>query len=647
MSKQQLLVLISGSGTNLQAIIDATKSNVLNCEIAGVICNNPEAKGLERAQKADIPTSIVPYDKTSQTREEYNKTLLTAIQSQPKFDLVVLAGWMLILPANLIEALAPIPIINLHPAFPNTFVGANAIKQTINSYKKDPENTKAGLMVHQVIPEVDKGKPIAAQQVPIYPTDTEETLSNRIKYYEKPLLLQAITEVLHALQNPVAQESTEKAEPTETPKIHRGKVSDYWDTGYNVLAMYQSQRQSAFDRHICDIPAKGHVLTALSHWWFNQTRHIVPNHMLYSQNQLSLVRKATPIPIEFVVRAFITGSTKTSLWTNYNDYYTNPETDPTSSFKFCGSEFPPNLKKNQPLDKLYITPTTKGKTEDKPITPQDAIDTKLVTTEEWNYIANKCLQLFTFGQQVSNERGYILVDTKYEFGRDAQTGEILLIDELHTCDSSRYWRKDTYQTLTSTGKEPEKLDKDMIRDYITANTEDPYDTSKPLPTPPPELIRRVNQTYINFANEFLPTPLPKTFPTTPSPQEITNTYFASHHRQLIIVLADPDTINEENSKNLTSLLTKHNLPSTTITISPHKQTKQLLNLLTKLNEQSHRQLIMLTTSHTLSTITASNTTHPVYVLQQVLSSPLPPSTPLSVIADVESFAQQVTKYFRW
>lgn len=653
----KLLVLISGSGTNLQAIIDATKSQVLNCKISAVISNKPDAKGVERAEKAGIPTVIVPYDKTSQTRDEYNKQLLTAIQSQHKFDLVVLAGWMLILPAEIITALAPTPIINLHPALPDTFVGADAIHQTMEAYKTDPDNTRAGLMVHQVIPEVDKGKPIAQQQVPIYPTDTEKTLSNRIKYYEKPLLLQAITEVLHTIQNPTSDPEPEptKSEPdpssqkSTTTKVHQGKVRDYWDTGFNVLAMYQTQRQSAFDRHICNIPAKGHVLTALSNWWFNITSHIVPNHMLHSQNQLSLVRLTKPIPIEFVVRAFITGSTKTSLWTNYSAYYADSTTDPKSSFKFCGSEFPPNLKKNQPLDKLYLTPTTKGKDADTPITPQEIVNNKTLTKDEWNYIANKSLALFRFGQQVAAERGYILVDTKYEFGRDVQTNRIILIDELHTCDSSRYWRKDTYQSLLTQGKEPEKLDKDMIRDYISANTTDPYDLTTPLPTPPAELIKRVNQTYINFANEFLPEPLPKTLPSSPTPQEIVNTYFSTHHSQLIIVLADPATIDETNTKNLTSLLNHYKLPSSTIQISPHRQTKSLLEIHDKLNEQTSRQLIILTTSSTLATISATNSRHPVYILQSPTQShtPFPTATPISTVTDAESFALQVTKYFRW
>ena len=666
-TKQSILVLISGSGTNLQAIIDATQTNLLDATITAVISNRSTAKGLERAKTANIPTTTLIYNKEDQSREQYDAELIETLQSY-EADLIVLAGWMHILSADTITELAPTPIINLHPALPNTFIGANAIKQTFESYQKDPSTTKAGLMVHQVVPEVDKGKPIVQQQVAIYPTDTEETLTNRIKYFEKPLLLQAITEVLHYIANPISpsssthsstQSSTQPPLPTKTqpstqsPTVYRGKARDYWDTNFNVLAMYQTQRQSAFDRHICNIPHKGLALTALANWWFKITRHIVPNHMLYSEGALSLVRKATPIPLEIVIRAYITGSTKTSLWHNYNTYYTqSPPPDTATPFTYCGHQFPSNLKKNQPLSKLYITPTTKS-TEDVPISADEIISQNILTKDEWNYIAQKSIQLFRFGQKVSNDHGYILVDTKYEFGRDLQTGQIILIDELHTCDSSRYWRKDTYNALFAKSQEPEKLDKDMIRDYISSNTTDPYDQTIPLPIPPQDLIKRVDQTYINFANEFLPSPISISQSQSQSqsqPQEIITKYFSQQHSQLVIVLIDSSIVNDSIVANITETLTAYHLVSSIIQISAHKETTKLLNILQQLNQnQPHRQIALLTISNTptLTSLASTNSIHPTYSLITTSNTPSSlPATPISYFHDIHSFAQQITKQFR-
>ena len=513
-SPNNVIILISGSGTNLQAIIDATKSGILNCTIKAVISNKATAKGLERAKEANIPTTTLTFDKTKQTREQYDNTLTKLLTSESyKSDLIVLAGWMHILSAFTLKAIHPTPIINLHPALYDTFVGANAIRKTFESYQKSPETTRAGLMVHYVVPEVDKGAPILQQEIPLYPTDTEETLSTRIKYYEKPLILQAIAKVLQSIHKPT--------HPTNDQNIKHGKVRDYWDTGYNVMAMYQTDRQSGFDRDICTIPNKGLNLTKLSEYWFKITKHIVPNHYLYSEGQLSLVRKATVFPVEIVVRAFMTGSTATSLWTNYKDHIIdNKETE----FNYCGHTFRAGYKKNQPLDKLYITPTTKGE-HDTLITPNEIIERKLMTKDEWNYVATKALELFTFGQQVASEKGYILVDTKYEFGRDVQTNEIMLVDELHTCDSSRYWRKESYQTLLNNNKEPEKLDKDLVRDFIKSKC-DPYDLSIPLPTVPTHMIESVSKTYTKFVNDFLPpTPTPISTTTKLEPNQIIRNYF--------------------------------------------------------------------------------------------------------------------------
>ena len=174
-----------------------------------------------------------------------------------------------------------------------------------------------------------------------------------------------------------------------------------------------------------------------------------------------IVKKCTPFRLEVVVRGYITGNTKTSLWTHYKN----------GEREYCGIDFPDGLVKNQKLECNIVTPTTKGEV-DVPISPEDIVEHGFATADEWEFMSNKALQLFQYGQNIANKKGFILVDTKYEFGKDANDN-IILIDEIHTCDSSRYWLKKTYKTLFKLGKEPEKLDKDLVRDYVRTKC-DPY-----------------------------------------------------------------------------------------------------------------------------------------------------------------------------
>ena len=183
----------------------------------------------------------------------------------------------------------------------------------------------------------------------------------------------------------------------------------------------------------------------------------------------------------------MTGSTSTSIWTHYQ----------RGERIYCGIQFPDGLVKNQKLTENVITPTTKG-VRDEPLTEKEIIVEGIMTIEEWMYIKEKALELFNFGQKIADEKGLILVDTKYEFGKDVY-GNIILIDEIHTCDSSRYWLKDTYEERFMLGQEPEKFDKDIIRDYIISKC-DPYKDQ--LPDIPDELIRKVSYAYQKFY-EFL------------------------------------------------------------------------------------------------------------------------------------------------
>ena len=208
------------------------------------------------------------------------------------------------------------------------------------------------------------------------------------------------------------------------------------------MLLITTDRQSAFDRVLASIPFKGAVLNQTSAWWFENTRHIVPNHILEVPDpNATIARKCKVLPIEFVVRGYITGSTITSIWTTYKDGGRN----------FCGHELPDGLVKNQKLQHNIVTPTTKEEHHDRPISPNEIISENWLTPEEWEEASTYALQLFEHGQKVAAQNGLILVDTKYEFGKDAE-GKIRLVDEIHTPDSSRYWIADTYEELFKRAK---------------------------------------------------------------------------------------------------------------------------------------------------------------------------------------------------
>ena len=267
-------------------------------------------------------------------------------------------------------------------------------------------------------------------------------------------------------------------------KIYSGKVRNiYKHEDINKLYIETTDRLSSFDKHICNLEGKGKLLNLISVYMFKKTRYIIPNHYISHNENTMIVKKCTPFKIEFVVRAYITGNTKTSLWTHYNNGVRN----------YCGIDFPENLKKNQKLDFPVITPTTKD-IEDVPISKNEIVEKNYMTMKECDFIYNKALELFKYGEFIARNAGFILVDTKYEFGKD-NDGNILLIDELHTCDSSRYWIKNTYDNKFANNLEPDKLDKDCIRDWVKNNC-DPYNDN--IPTIPEELKNKTLESYRYF-----------------------------------------------------------------------------------------------------------------------------------------------------
>jgi len=272
------------------------------------------------------------------------------------------------------------------------------------------------------------------------------------------------------------------------PAKYAGKVRDTYDLDPDSpegrLLLVTTDRQSGFDRMLGAIPYKGQVLNRTSLYWFEQTKNIIANHVITSPHANALLaRKCRVLPIEFVVRGYMTGSTDTSIWTQYAK----------GSRLYCGHVLPEGMRKNEQLPQSLITPTTKEKLHDRPITAEEIVAEGWLTKDEWEFASAKALDLFTFGQKLAAERGLILVDTKYEFGVDG-SGNILLIDEIHTPDSSRYWLAGTYATRLAEGKEPDMIDKEFFRLWFRERC-DPY-KDPVLPTPPDDLIAELASRYI-------------------------------------------------------------------------------------------------------------------------------------------------------
>ena len=262
-----------------------------------------------------------------------------------------------------------------------------------------------------------------------------------------------------------------------------GKVRDQYELDSKII-LITTDRQSAFDRVLASIPFKGQVLNLTSAWWFDQTKDIIPNHVIEIPDpNVTIAKKCEVFPIEFVVRGYITGSTSTSLWTVYNN----------GDREYCGNTLQEGLVKNQKLDTNMLTPTTKEKHHDRPISPDEIISERWMTQADWDYCSQSALELFAFGQEKARQNGMILVDTKYEMGRDTD-GIIRLIDEIHTPDSSRYWIENTYEERMSAGQEPQNIDKEFLRLWFVDNC-DPYN-DETLPDAPEELVAELSSRYI-------------------------------------------------------------------------------------------------------------------------------------------------------
>ena len=270
-----------------------------------------------------------------------------------------------------------------------------------------------------------------------------------------------------------------------------GKVREWIDLTGERRLLVATDRLSAFDRVLAAVPFKGQVLNQLSAWWFEQTRAIIDNHMISLPDpNAMLVRKVKPLPVEVIVRGYISGVTSTALWHRYA----------LGERAIYGYVFPDGLHKNQPLPEPIITPTTKGGASghDERLTCAEVVEKGLVDSSDWQLVQQAALKLFIEGQRLANKAGMILVDTKYEFGQTAD-GKIILIDEVHTPDSSRFWKADSYASRFESGEEPENFDKEFIRRaYVERN----YRGEGDVPLLPQDVWIAASRRYITIYEQL-------------------------------------------------------------------------------------------------------------------------------------------------
>ncbi len=266
-----------------------------------------------------------------------------------------------------------------------------------------------------------------------------------------------------------------------------GKVRDWYSLPDGKRLIVTTDRLSAFDRVLACVPFKGQVLNQLAAWWFDQTRDLIPNHLVSLPDpNAAIVTEVRPFPVEVIVRGYITGVTSTALWYRYllgeRDIY--------------GYRFPEGLRKNAALPEPIITPTTKGGAtgHDERLTCAEVVDKGYLDAAAWAQIQSAALAIFERGQQIARKAGLILVDTKYEFGR-APDGTVMLIDEVHTPDSSRFWKTDTYAARFGAGEEPENFDKEFVR---MAYIEKGYRGDGDIPAMPDDLWVAASQRYITI-----------------------------------------------------------------------------------------------------------------------------------------------------
>ena len=377
-------------------------------------------------------------------------------------------------------------------------------------------------------------------------------------------------------------------------KKEQGKVRDiYTKDGEKILIT--TDRISAFDRVLGFIPCKGQILNQLSQFWFEKTKSCIPNHMISVPDPNVMIGKlCRPIPIEIVVRGYITGVTKTSLWYNYN----------LGKRFLYGYRFPDGLKKNQKLSEPILTPTTRATAvggHDEPIDRQTILDRKIIDARLYNLVEKTAIALFKKGTQICEKAGLILVDTKYEFGLD--NGKLTLIDEIHTPDSSRFWVKETYKERIEKGLEPENFDKEFFRIWFVKQG---YNGQGTPPKLTEDFTRQVSRRYIKTYEMLTGKGLVKdNRPIADRIRQNLSRYYAN-----VVVICGSDK-DKDHLKKIEDKLKDLKLSTATYIASAHKQPKKVLEILEFYN---NRKVIFITVagrSNALSGFVAANSTSPV------------------------------------
>ena len=277
---------------------------------------------------------------------------------------------------------------------------------------------------------------------------------------------------------------------TDFPELgerYVGKVRDNYLPGDGRRTIVVTDRVSTFDRVVGTIPFKGQVLNRIATWWFEQSKHVVPNHMLREVDpNIVEVVECEPLPVEMVMRSYLTGVTSTSIWTHYE----------SGARTFCGHALPEGMRFNQQLPKPILTPSTKAPQggHDVSASREEILEMGHISAADFDAAANMAARLFAFGQRLCAERGLILVDTKYEFGKTPD-GAIVVIDEIHTPDSSRFWFADSYAERFQRGEQPVSFDKEYLRRWLADHG---FKGDGPIPAIPDDVLVESAQRYIGI-----------------------------------------------------------------------------------------------------------------------------------------------------
>ena len=274
-------------------------------------------------------------------------------------------------------------------------------------------------------------------------------------------------------------------------QINSGKVRQLISKSGQLYILH-TDRLTAFDRHIAYVPYKGQLLAELNSWWLQQAAAVVPTHYLgIPHPRLLQVTAAKPFKVEVVVRGYLAGS----LQRAYAE----------GTRKVCGNRLPDGLRAYDPLPGLLITPTTKAAAfeHDVEIAPTEIVKQQICSDQQWQQIENLATQLFKFGSQIYLQHGWILVDTKYEFGQ-GPNGEVIVIDEIHTPDSSRLWRRATYENARTAGLVPEMFDKEIVREWLLAQG---FRGEGAVPRVPSRKLIELALVYLDVTEQLLGQPL--------------------------------------------------------------------------------------------------------------------------------------------